>query len=282
MNAAKLLVCGVLCFSAGAVCAQRPIVGTAKLAAATDVSGRWFGAFDIVRPDGSVDPDKTIFVLKQNGDVLTGTAGSSLQKMDAISDGHVDGADVRFVVTVHQNVPVHFALQHEADHLRGQASGLPGMDPGTKVLVDVVRWPQNAAAPEIVHAKDGLYATIAALDTKLFEAYNHCDLDTMSSLVADDLEFYHDKTGLSVGKQPFLDAIKNNICTSHTQRTLVPGSLDVYPLKGYGAVELGVHRFQHAGDPGTGEAKFVMVWQNKGGIWKITRVISYDHEPLKQ
>jgi hypothetical protein len=27
----------------------------------------------------------------------------------------------------------------------------------------------------------------------------------------------------------------------------------------------------------TGEAKFVHLWQNKDGAWKITRVISYDH-----
>jgi hypothetical protein len=34
----------------------------------------------------------------------------------------------------------------------------------------------------------------------------------MSSLVSDDLEFYHDKTGLSVGKQVFIEGIKNNTC----------------------------------------------------------------------
>ncbi len=77
-------------------------------------------------------------------------------------------------------------------------------------------------------------------------------------MVVDDLEFYHDKSGLMVGKQPFLVAIKNNICGKVT-RELVKGSLEVYPLKGYGAVEIGVHRFHH---PGTqdhdvlGEAKF--------------------------
>ncbi|MGA8501656.1 MAG: hypothetical protein WB683_08925 [Candidatus Sulfotelmatobacter sp.] len=26
-----------------------------------------------------------------------------------------------------------------------------------------------------------------------------------------------------------------------------------------------------------GDAKFVMLWQNKDGVWKVTRVISYDH-----
>jgi hypothetical protein len=28
--------------------------------------------------------------------------------------------------------------------------------------------------------------------TQLFDAYNHCDLATFSSMIAEDVEFYHD------------------------------------------------------------------------------------------
>ena len=130
---------------------------------------------------------------------------------------------------------------------------------------------------------DTLFKTVQSLDTQLFDAYNHCDLTTLGTMVTDDLEFYHDKTGLAVGKAPFIAAIKQNIC-GKVERTLVPASLEVYPLKGYGAVELGVHRFRHPGHPEDvgGEAKFVMLWQNKDGAWKVTRVISYDHELLSK
>jgi hypothetical protein len=126
---------------------------------------------------------------------------------------------------------------------------------------------------------DALFKTVQSLDTQLFDAYNHCDLAALAAMVADDLEFYHDKTGLSVGKAPFIAAIKENIC-GKVERRLVPGSLEVYPLKGYGAVEIGVHRFYHPRNPesGVGEAKFVTLWQNKDGVWKLTRAISYDHE----
>jgi len=106
----------------------------------------------------------------------------------------------------------------------------------------------------------------------------------MGSMVAEDLEFYHDQTGLSVGRQSLIDGVKNNIC-GKVQRELVAGSLEVYPIKGYGAVEIGVHRFSHPGDPGNaGEAKFVQLWQLKDGSWKLTRVISFDHNstPTKQ
>lgn len=129
---------------------------------------------------------------------------------------------------------------------------------------------------------DNLFRTVQALDAQLFDAYNHCDLDMMASMVSDDLEFYHDKTGLAVGKQVFIEAIKNNICGKVT-RELVAGSLEVYPLANYGAVEIGVHQFHHPGDPNNiGEAKFVHIWHNKDGKWMVTRVISYDHEPARK
>ena len=122
-----------------------------------------------------------------------------------------------------------------------------------------------------------LFETIKSLDTKLFDAYNHCNLDTLGSMVSDDLEFYHDQTGLMVGKAPFLAAIKQNIC-GKVQRTLLEDTLEVYPLKGYGAVEIGIHRFHHPNEPdNVGDAKFVTIWHDDNGVWKVTRVISYEH-----
>ena len=140
----------------------------------------------------------------------------------------------------------------------------------------------QASAPKGTAGTDALFQTVSALDTKLFDAYNSCDLKTLGEMVSDDLEFYHDKTGLSVGKEVFLGSIRNNIC-GKVHRTLVPGTLEVYPLKGYGAVEIGVHRFTHPGiDDELGEAKFTHIWRNKDGMWKLTRVISYDHEPVRK
>jgi len=140
----------------------------------------------------------------------------------------------------------------------------------------------TTALAQSTGVNDTLFQTVRSLDTQLFDAYNHCDLATISSLVSDDLEFYHDKTGLSVGKQVFIEAIENNICGKVT-RELVVGSLEVFPLANYGAVETGVHRFHHPGDAtNVGEAKFVHIWHNTEGKWVVTRVISYDHEPVKK
>ena len=162
---------------------------------------------------------------------------------------------------------------------RFSALVLAGLMAGALVRVEA----QAVPALDTIKSDAELTRAISALDTQLFDAYNNCDLDKLGSLVVDDLEFYHDKTGLAVGKQPFLVAIKNNIC-GKVRRELVKGSLEVYPLKGYGAVEIGTHRFYH---PGTqdhdvvGEAKFVQLWQYKDGAWKVSRVISYDHEVVK-
>jgi ketosteroid isomerase-like protein len=131
---------------------------------------------------------------------------------------------------------------------------------------------QSAATP------DPLFTAIKSQDARLFDAYNRCDLKTLGDMVSDDLEFYHDQTGLSVGREPFLAAIRQNIC-GKVRRTLLPDTLEIYPLKDYGAVEIGIHRFNHPGRPedGAGDARFIMLWRNRNGAWKVTRVISYDH-----
>jgi hypothetical protein len=133
-------------------------------------------------------------------------------------------------------------------------------------------------------ADDELFRTVAAHDKAVFDAYNACDLDKLASYFAEDLEFYHDQGGLSRGRQALVDGVKNNIC-GKVRRELVTGTLEVHPMKNYGAVEMGVHRFHHPGHEateGVGEASFVHLWQNTNGAWKITRVISYDHHSLEK
>jgi ketosteroid isomerase-like protein len=135
---------------------------------------------------------------------------------------------------------------------------------------------------ESIKSQEELNKVVASLDTALFDAYNRCDLEKFASFIADDVEFYHDQGGVTLGKQNLTDSVKKNICGRVT-RELVPGSLQVYHMNGYGAVEMGVHRFHHPGHDDTepvGEAKFIHLWQYKDGAWKITRVISYEHHAV--
>jgi len=129
-----------------------------------------------------------------------------------------------------------------------------------------------------------LAETVAHLDAQLFDAYNRCDLETFGAMLAEDLEFYHDHSGLSVGRQDTVDAVRENIC-GKTRRELVPGSLEVYGLADWGAVEIGVHRFFPVGDkdaPPFGEAKFIHLWRRVGEGWQLARVVSFDHGALKE
>jgi ketosteroid isomerase-like protein len=135
---------------------------------------------------------------------------------------------------------------------------------------------------ESIKSQEELNKVVASLDAALFDAYNRCDLEKFASFIADDVEFYHDQGGVTLGKQNLTDSVKKNICGRLT-RELVPGGLQVYHMNGYGAVEMGVHRFHHPGHDDTeplGEAKFIHLWQYKDGAWKITRVISYEHHAV--
>lgn len=126
----------------------------------------------------------------------------------------------------------------------------------------------------------GLYATIAGLDEKLFDASNRCDLKTFGSLLADDLEFYHDQTGVTWSAHALITATEQNIC-GKVRRELIPGTLEVDKIEGFGAIELGSHRFcKHDSDTCMGTARFMHVWKQEGGQWKLSRVISFGHRPL--
>ena len=121
-----------------------------------------------------------------------------------------------------------------------------------------------------------LHDTIAGLDSILFEAYNTCKLDIFGSLISNDIEFYHDRGGLSTVKKDLVLSIQNNICGKVT-RELLKGSIEVYPIPNYGAIEMGVHRFKNnqEKEPGLSKfSKFVHIWHRENGEWSISRVIS--------
>jgi len=131
---------------------------------------------------------------------------------------------------------------------------------------------------ESIQSQAELDKAITALDAALFDAYNRCDLEKFSSFFVEDVEFYHDQGGVTLGREKLTLSIKQNICGGDVRRELVPGTLRAHYMKGYGAVEIGVHRFYHPNsNTPPGEGRFIHLWQYKDGAWKITRAISYDH-----
>ncbi|MFL6620863.1 MAG: nuclear transport factor 2 family protein [Povalibacter sp.] len=122
--------------------------------------------------------------------------------------------------------------------------------------------------------------TIKNLDATVFKAFNECDMTTFAKFFTPDVEFYHDLGGVTWSRAEVIANTQKNICGKR-RRELVEGTLEVYPIKDYGAVEIGTHRFCDLNGPKCeGIGRFVHIWQNDGGTWRITRVISYDHRSV--
>jgi hypothetical protein len=113
----------------------------------------------------------------------------------------------------------------------------------------------------------------------LFDAYNTQNLNKFKSLFTDDLEWYQDNGGV-ISYNTLFENIETNFKKEFKlTRQLVKGSLEVHPIKDYGAIEIGTHQFRHIenGKEEIGTFKFVMIWKKVNDLWKISRVISYDH-----
>ena len=124
-----------------------------------------------------------------------------------------------------------------------------------------------------------LYKEIERADSILFQAFNRQDMATFKAMFTKDLEWFQDNGGLIPYKtvfENFGNTFKNE---NKLSRVLVKESLEVHPIKGYGAIEIGSHQFRHFenGKEEVGTFKFLMIWNKKDGQWKISRVVSYDH-----
>ena len=142
-----------------------------------------------------------------------------------------------------------------------------------------------AASAFAADPADPLFDTIAAQDAATFDAFNHCDepgqLARHASHFATDVEFYHDTGGVTWTRDAMIASTGKNVC-GHFRRQLVPGSLHVWPIKGFGAIETGSHVFcQLKATDCEGLADYTIVWHQVGDQWLITRVLSYGHRANK-
>src|SRR5277367_7032042 len=97
---------------------------------------------------------------------------------------------------------------------------------------------QSVPSLDKIQNQEELDKAVTALDAALFDAYNRCDLDKFASYIDENVEFYHDQGGVTLGQKALTDSVKKNICGKVT-RELVPGTLHIYHMKGYGALEVG-------------------------------------------
>ncbi len=120
---------------------------------------------------------------------------------------------------------------------------------------------------------------ILAMDKTLFEAFNQCDIKTMSRVLDQDLEFFHDKGGLTDHAHTIRSSQNNCDNKLGLTRTLLPKYNAIFPAGDYGAIQEGRHQFCHMqnGKNDCGTFKFIHIWKQQGESWTLTRVVSYDH-----
>ena len=91
--------------------------------------------------------------------------------------------------------------------------------------------------------QQNLTATILHLDSAFWNAYNNCDTARFKNFFTDDVEFYHDKGGITIGVQALSESFNKNLCSNahyHLRREAVAGTVKVFPMlqdnKIYGAI----------------------------------------------
>src|SRR6266851_4095798 len=101
---------------------------------------------------------------------------------------------------------------------------------------------QAVQAFDTMKSQEELTRAVTTLDAQLFDAYNTCNLERISSFLVAEVQSYHAKGGVTLRRKALTESSKGNIC-GKTARELVAASLELYPIHGYGAVGIGVHRF---------------------------------------
>ncbi|MCB9081750.1 MAG: nuclear transport factor 2 family protein [Lewinellaceae bacterium] len=155
---------------------------------------------------------------------------------------------------------------------------LLGLMVGVSTIVGAQEDPQSA-----------LFIALQKADSLVFEeGFNRCNLDVLQKVMHPQTEFMHDQNGRQ-NREQFFVAFTESICGGGPYkpiRRLVPGSMQVFPLKNggklYGAIQMGVHHFfiAEAGkeERFTSSGKFIHTWLLEDGVWKLYRVLSYDHQ----
>ncbi|MFG4005026.1 nuclear transport factor 2 family protein [Flavobacterium aquidurense] len=128
---------------------------------------------------------------------------------------------------------------------------------------------------------DLLKTEILKMDSLLFDvAFNQCDAAQFKKIIADDVEFYDDRFGLNVSKENEIKSL-NAKCARPEKLTRKLNSCTIDKLGDFGAVQIGEHTFYIDGKP-EGTGKFIHIWERKDKDWKLKRIVSYEHRPIKK
>src|SRR5271168_2903670 len=65
---------------------------------------------------------------------------------------------------------------------------------------------QAVQSLDSMKSQEELVKAITTLDAALFDAYNTCNLEKFGSFIAEDVEFYHDQGGVTLGRAALVES----------------------------------------------------------------------------
>lgn len=147
-----------------------------------------------------------------------------------------------------------------------------------------------AATAQAADPPDAAVAAVTERERVFWSAYSACAVADLPALIAEDVEFYHDRGGITLGRDALVESVRKNLCSNpdfRIRRAEVPGTVRVFALKKdgvvYGAIASGEHTFdiveKGKAPVRDGLARFTTLWLLKDGTWRMSRVRSYDHGP---
>lgn len=155
--------------------------------------------------------------------------------------------------------------------------------------------PPSPAPPVTLPEGSALTDAVREADRSLFDVFfMRCEPDALAAMVTPDFEMYHDRDGVVATSGQAFVALYAEQCAARradpqswrSRRELVPDSLRVDPVPGFGAIEEGDHLFYERRGEGperlAGRAHFVQLWRLENGRWRLARVLSYAHRAAGQ
>ncbi len=241
-------------------------------------ASRYVGRYEL--RDAPDKPALALRVFEEDGQLAGQVRTNTPSRLEFLGDDRFRPVDspeftVTFVVTNGRAT----GIAMEAPGLRMTGTRVDGDGAAAAAVA-----PSAPAAPS-ASTRSPLDVELARMDSLLFDAaFVACDTARVFALLTPDIEFYHDLTGAKQGPDVRADFVRLTSACPRGQgvtRVLTPGSLQSFPIKDFGAMQTGEHRFVQANGTAPTGARFVHLWTNRGGAWRVSRIYSVDHAVQK-
>lgn len=122
---------------------------------------------------------------------------------------------------------------------------------------------------------------IIKMDSLLFDiAFNQLDAAVFKKIITEDAEFYDDRFGLNKSTGNEIKSLVEK-CADTEKLTRKLGSFTIDKLGDFGALHIGEHTFFVNNIPVI-HGKFIHIWEQKNQNWRLKRIVSYEHKPIKK